>query len=128
VYESQVIQAMVDTAAQCSLTIPFFVLLADRMASGYEFYFEPGGDIVPDIEKLVLLLDENLARKNEEYKQKRASGRLKPLRAWRLKPGTAMCFRAHFVQCGQREGQFKMQCLAYKDEVGFDFQPQLATS
>jgi hypothetical protein len=30
------------------------------------------------------------------------------------------------VKRGQREGQFKVQCLAYKDEVGFDFRPQLA--
>lgn len=126
-YEKQVIQATADTAAQCSLTIPFFVMLADRAAGCYEFYFEPGGSAAPDLQDLGRLLDENLCRQNEEYKQKRASGRLKPLRAWRLKPGAATSFRAHFVKRGQREGQFKVQCLAYKDEVGFDFRPQLAS-
>jgi hypothetical protein len=125
-YEKQVIQATADTATQCSLTIPFFVMLADRAAGCYEFYFEPGDSAVTDIEELGRLLDENLCRQNEEYKQKRASGRLKPLHAWRLKPGAATSFRAHFVKRGQREGQFKVQCLAYKDEVGFDFRPQLA--
>ena len=125
-YEKQVIQATADTAAQSSLTIPFFVMLADRVAGCYEFYFEPGGSAVTDIEELGRLLDENLCRQNEEYKQKRASGRLKPLRAWRLKPGAATSFRAHLVKRGQREGQFKVQCLAYKDEASFDFRPQLA--
>jgi sterol desaturase/sphingolipid hydroxylase (fatty acid hydroxylase superfamily) len=125
-YEKQVIQATADTATQCSLTIPFFVMLADRAAGCYELYFEPGGSTVPDLRELGRLLDENLCRQNEEYKQKRASGRLKPLQAWRLKPGAATSFRAHFVKRGQREGQFKVQCLAYKDEAGFDFRPQLA--
>ena len=121
------IQATADTAAQYSLTIPFFVMLADRMAGYYEFYFEPDGSVAPDLKELGRLLDENLCRHNEEYKQKRASGRLKPLLAQRLKPGAATSFRAHLVKRGQKEGQFKVQCLAYKDEVGFDFQPQLAT-
>jgi len=126
-YEKQVIQATADTATQCSLTIPFFVMLADRAAGRYEFYFEPGGSAASNFQELGRLLDENLCRQNEEYKQKRASGRLKPLQAWRLKPGAATSFRAHFVKRGQREGQFKVQCLAYKDEVGFDFRPQMAS-
>jgi hypothetical protein len=126
-YEKQVVQAAADSAAQCSLTIPFFVMLADRVAGRYEFYFEPGGSAASNFQELGRLLDENLCRQNEEYKQKLASGRLKPLQAWRLKPGAATSFRAHFVKRGQREGQFKVQCLAYKDEVGFDFQPQMAS-
>lgn len=127
-YESQVIQATADTATRCSLTIPFFVMIADREAGGYEFYFEPSGSAAtaPDLPEFARLLDEHLCRQNEEYKQKRASGRLKPLRAWRLKPGAATSYRAHFVKRGQREGQFKVQCLVYKDEAGFDFRPQLA--
>ncbi len=125
-YEKQVIQATTDTATQCSLTFVFFILLADRDASRYEFYFEPGGSVVPDLDELSRLLDENLGQQNEEYKQKRASGRLMPLLARRLKPGAATNFRVHLVKRGQKEGQFKVQCLAYKDEAGFDFQPQLA--
>jgi sterol desaturase/sphingolipid hydroxylase (fatty acid hydroxylase superfamily) len=126
-YEKQVIQATADTATQCSLTIPFFVMLADREASCYEFYFELGGDAAPDLDELSRLIDENLCRQNEEYKQKRASQRLKSLRVWRLRSGTATSFRAHMVKRGQREGQFKVQCLVYKDEIGFDFRPLLAS-
>lgn len=126
-YEKQVTQATADLATQCSLTIPFFIALADRTAGRYEFYFEVSGSNALGLQELSLLLDENLCRHNEEYKQKRASGRLKPLLAQRLKPGAATSFRAHLVKRGQKEGQFKVQCLAYKDEVGFDFQPQLAT-
>lgn len=126
-YETQVTQATVATAAQCSITIPFFIALADRDAGRYEFYFELSGSPAPDLHELSRRLDENLSRQNEEYKQKRASGRLKPVQAWLLKTGAATCFRAHLVKRGQKEGQFKAQCLAYKDEVGFDFKPQLAT-
>ena len=125
-YETQVTQATADTAAQCSLTFPFFIVLADRGTGRYEFYFELGGSMAPDLRELSRLFDENLCRQNEEYKQKRASGRLKSAQAWLLRPGAATCFRAHLVKRGQREGQFKAQCLAYKDEVGFDFQPQIA--
>ncbi len=127
IYETQVIQATADTAAQCSLTFPFFIVLADRFAGCYEFYFELNGSSALDIEELSRLLDENLCRQNDEYMQKRASSRLKPLMAWQLKPGTATNFRTHLVKRGQKEGQFKVQCLAYKDEVDFDFHPQLMT-
>jgi len=124
-YEKQVIQATADLAAQCSLTIPFFIALADRTAGRYEFYFELSGSVAPDLQELSRLLDENLCRQNEEYMQKRASGRLKPLLAQRLRWGAATSFRAHMVKHGQKEGQFKVQCLAYKDEVGFDFELHL---
>jgi hypothetical protein len=124
-YETQVTQATVDTAAQCSLTIPFFIVLADRVAGRYEFYFELIGSATPELQELSRRLDENLCRQNEEYKQKRASGRLKPALARLLKQGTATRFRAHLVKRGQKEGQFKAQCLAYKDEVDFDFQQHL---
>lgn len=126
-YEAQVTQATTDTAARCSLTIPFFIALADRESGRYEFYFELGGSPAPDLREFSRLLDENLCRQNEEYKQKRASGRLRPVHAQLLKAGAATCFRAYLVKRGQKEGQFKAQCLAYKDEVGFDFRPQLAT-
>jgi hypothetical protein len=125
-YETQVTQATADTAVQCSLTFPFFIVLADRNSGRYEFFFEISGPTVPDLRELGQLFDENLCRQNEEYKQKRASGRLQPAQAWLLKFGAATRFRAHLVKCGQREGQFKVQCLAYKDEVGFDFLPQVA--
>lgn len=122
-YENQVILATTDTAAECSLSIPFFVMLADRDAACYDFYFEPGSSTAIDRHQLGRALDGSLCRQNEEYKQKRASGRLKPLRTWQLKPGAATSYRAHMVKRGQREAQFKVQCLAYKDEAGFDFRP-----
>jgi sterol desaturase/sphingolipid hydroxylase (fatty acid hydroxylase superfamily) len=126
-YENQVTQATADMATECSLDIPFFIVLADRVAGHYAFYFELNVPTPPDLPELGKLLDAHLCRQNEEYKQKRASGRLKPLQARQLKPGTASSFRAHQVKHGQKEGQFKAQCLVYKDEVDFDFLSQLAT-
>ncbi len=125
-YEMQVTQATADTAEQLSLTFPFFIALADRTAGRYEFYFELPGCDARDTQELSERLDENLGRRNEEYRAKRASARLKPLLARRLRSGTATSFRAHLVNRGQKDSQFKIQCLAYKDEVGFDFQSVLA--
>ena len=78
------------------------------------------------LQELGHLLDRYFCQQNDEYKQKLASGRLKPLHARQLKPGTATHFRAHMVKRGQKDGQFKVQCLAYKDEVDFDFSSRLA--
>lgn len=126
-YEKQVVQAISELAAQCSLDLPFFIVLADRMAGHYEFYFELAGTIAPNAAELGNLLDRLICRQNDEYKQKLASGRLKPLQARLLTAGTATHFRAHRVKRGQKDGQFKTQCLAYKDEVDFDFSSRLAT-
>jgi len=126
-YEKQVIQATAALATQCSLEIQFFIVLADRVAGHYDFYFESGDAVTPDLQELAQLLDTHFCLQNDEYKQKRASGRLKPLQARRLKPGTATHFRAHMVKGGQKDGQFKAQCLVYRDEVGFDFSSQFAT-
>ena len=126
-YEKQVIQATADMAAQCSLDIAFFIVLADRIAGRYEFHFELSRPGTPDLQELERLLDTFFCEHNDEYKQKLASSRLKPLQARQLKPGTATHFRAHMVKRGQKDGQFKVQCLAYKDEVDFDFSSQLAT-
>lgn len=126
-YENQVVQATADMAAECSLDIPFFMVLADRIAGHYAFYFELNGTTTLNLPELGKLLDAHFCQQNEEYKQKLASGRLKPMQAQRLKSGTASIFRAHQVKRGQKEGQFKAQCLAYRDEVDFDFLSQLAT-
>jgi len=125
-YEKQTTRTTADTAKQCSLSIPFFIPLADRSASRYEFYLELAASSTPNLQRLNRLLDENLCQQNEEYKQKRASGRLKPAEARFLKSGTATRFLEHLVKRGQKEGQFKVQCLAYKDDVDFDFQRYLA--
>jgi len=127
-YEKQVIQATADMAAQCSLDIPFFIVLADRIAGRYEFYFELSQSCTPNLQELAHLLDKHFCQHNDEYKQKLASGRLKPLQARQFQPGTATHYRAHMVKRGQKDGQFKVQCLAYKDEVDFDFSSHLATA
>jgi sterol desaturase/sphingolipid hydroxylase (fatty acid hydroxylase superfamily) len=125
-YEKQVIQATSELAAQCALDIPFFIVLADRIAGRYEFHFELDDPIAQDTRELGSLLDRYLCQQNVEYQHKRASGRLKPLQAHLLKVGTATNFRAHMVKRGQKDGQFKVLCLAYKDEVDFDFSSRLA--
>lgn len=125
-YETQVTQATVEMAEQCALTISFFIALADRDAGHYAFYLELSVSVSPDISELSRLLDEHLCRQNEEYQQKRASGRLKPAQLWLLRSGSAKRFRTHLVNRGQKEGQLKIPCLAYKDEMSFAFQEEIA--
>ncbi len=124
-YEKQVIQAVESTANHYSLAMPFFIALADRSTSSYAFYLELTGASRPNLQELCRMLDDTLCEQNEEYKQKRGSGRLKPTQALLLSPGTATRYREHLVARGQKDGQFKAQCLVYSDEVDFDFRQQL---
>ncbi|HBH79689.1 MAG TPA: hypothetical protein DDY39_07680, partial [Nitrospira sp.] len=66
-------------------------------------------------------VDEQLARLNIEYKAKRESGRLQPLRTVPLRPDTADAYRAHCVAKGQRDAQFKLIRLQYGQDCSFDF-------
>ena len=59
---------------------------------------------------------------NIEYRCKRDSGRLAPLRAAWLRPTTAEAYKRFCVERGQREGQFKAAALAYRREFGFDLE------
>jgi hypothetical protein len=120
-YETQVTQAIASIIEQCSVTIPFFIALADRSAGHYLFCLEVSGSVSPDLGKLAGKLDEQLGQQNDEFREKRASGRLRPTRVCALKPGAVARFRAHLVQRGQKEGQLKVPCLAYRDELDFDF-------
>lgn len=123
-YEKQVTKAASELVAHYALEISFYIVLADRVSGHYEFYFESSATLVQPEQEMASLLDTCLCQQNDEYKQKRASGRLEALRVRQLKPGSASLFRAHKVAQGQKDGQFKVQCLAYKDDVDFDFSSQ----
>ena len=120
-YEHQVVEA-VDTVLKASgIACEFYVMLADVHAAGYTLYLEQAA--VPS--SFSCKVDEQLTRMNVEYEAKRESGRLQPLRAVLLRPGTAEAYRAHCVARGQRDAQFKLIRLQYPHDCSFDFSQHL---
>jgi len=118
--EDQVNLAMAEVAATARVSVPFYVVLADAAASHYCAYIE--GDA--DAQRVVALaepLDAKLAALNIEYRSKRASGRLQPLRVVSLSSGAGRAYREHYVRKGQRDAQFKVLTLRDALDVDFDF-------
>lgn len=118
-YEGQVIDALGEIEA--AHHAPFCLLLADETASRYQLYLEP--ETACDADALAEALDRALTRRNIEYRDKRASGRLHPLIVTLLRPGAGDAYKQHALAHGQREGQFKYLALQYRRECAFDFAP-----
>jgi len=122
-YESQVTQAVAQVQQDRRLALPFFVALADEQASEYQIFVElPSTDAAAPV--IAGEIDRRLAEISLEYREKRASGRLKPLRTIRVRPGTGELYRQHCVARGQCDGQFKVLRLQYRRECAFDFADQ----
>lgn len=119
-YESQVLSA-VDGAMQALGRTPRFVMmLADEEARGYRLYVEPDAMPSADAGMLARDVDARLRGLNVEYDAKRASERLLALQASWLRKDTGEAYKRDCVQRGQREGQFKIVALAYRNSFEFD--------
>ncbi len=116
-YEGQVIDAMQELEPIHHAA--FYLLLADESASRYRLFLEcaPGCD--PSA--LAEALDATLARRNLEYRDKRASGRLDMPEILPLRLGAGDAYKQDAMARGQREGQFKFLALQYQRECAFDF-------
>jgi hypothetical protein len=120
VAEDQINVAMAEVAAAAGVSVPFYVVIADAAAAGYCAYVEG----YAESQRIVALadpLDTKLALLNIEYRTKRASGRLRPLRVVALSSGAGRAYREHYVRKGQRESQFKVLTLRDATDVDFDF-------
>ncbi len=116
-YEHQAVEAVERVLRALNMACEFYVMLADVHQARYTLYFEQTA--VPS--SFSNEVDEQLARLNVEYEAKRESGRLQPLRAALLRPGTAEAYRAHCVAQGQRDAQFKLIRLQYAHDCSFNF-------
>jgi sterol desaturase/sphingolipid hydroxylase (fatty acid hydroxylase superfamily) len=116
-YEGQVIDAMQELEPMHHAA--FYLLLADESASRYRLFLEcaPGCDP----RALAPGLDAALARRNLEYRDKRASGRLDMPEIVPLRLGAGDAYKQDAMARGQREGQFKFLALQYQRECAFDF-------
>ena len=119
-YESQVLTAWEKALASTGRHAEFFVLTADIAAAGYRAYAQL--DNADALHSLAVRLDAELCAQNVEYRDKRASGRLKPVEVCALKKGTSEAYRRKKVAAGQRDSQFKVIALCYQEETTFDFE------
>ena len=117
-YEHQVIDAVEDVLRACGIACEFYVMLASVEDFRYTLCLEQ----VPLQVGLEPLLEKRLAEVNVEYRAKRDSGRLQPLRVLYLGPGAGNAYRQHCVDSGQREAQFKVIRLQYAHDCLFDFE------
>lgn len=116
-YEDQILEALSTATAY---PVEFFVVLADEQASTYQLYVEGPSSPTTTLQ-LEAAMDEQLQTINLEYRSKRSSGRLAPLTAVALRPGTGNRYRRYCVDSGQRDAQFKHLVLRYASDCDFDF-------
>ena len=119
-YEAQALEAVSGALEERGCRASFFIVLADRERAEYTLFLEAaaGGWRASELADAV---DGRLKETNAEYAGKRASGRLRPMRAVRLSAGAGAAYRADRVAAGQREMQFKFLHLQYADECPFPF-------
>ncbi|MFZ5557189.1 MAG: GH3 family domain-containing protein [Pseudomonadota bacterium] len=126
-HEEQLLSAVAAAAQRYRVTPLFVMALADEGGAGYRVYVEPAEASPPGGAALAAAIEAQLGELNIEYRAKRASGRLQPLRLAWLRPGTLDALRRHAVERGQREGQFKTVALQYAKDFAFPIADHLAT-
>jgi sterol desaturase/sphingolipid hydroxylase (fatty acid hydroxylase superfamily) len=115
-YESQIIEAFQSMQWKAM----YYQVLADVNDSRYIGYIEWHNEPNESQEELSAIMDESLAKLNVEYAEKRASKRLNPFVLKYLPPGSFTQIKKQAVEAGQKEGQFKMVMLQYKDQFKWD--------
>jgi hypothetical protein len=115
-HESQVIEAMQKLREDHHLECDFFMMFGCHESLRYSLFIEakPFADVTR-------LLEKYIGQLNIEFKAKRASARLKETSILFLKDGTAELYKQHYIDQGQREGQFKLINLQYNKDCTFDF-------
>jgi hypothetical protein len=112
-HERQFIEAVHETEKKTGKIAPFFVGFADPQKSNYKFYFEfANQDIsVSEAREFTAYLDSCLQDYNPEYREKRASDRLKMPETALLGAESFERFKAACIDRGYRDGQFKLNLL-----------------
>jgi hypothetical protein len=112
-HERQFIEAVHETEKKTGKIAPFFVGFADPQKSNYKFYYEfANQDIsITEAEEFTAYLDRCLQDYNPEYREKRASNRVKAPETALLGPESFERFKATCINRGYRDGQFKLNLL-----------------
>ena len=112
-HERQFIEAVHEVEKKTGKIAPFFVGFADPNKSNYKFYYEFKDQFISfaEAEDFTTCLDRCLQDYNSEYREKRASGRLKAPETAILAPESFERFKASCIDRGYRDGQFKVNLL-----------------
>ncbi|MDR0487217.1 MAG: GH3 auxin-responsive promoter family protein [Treponema sp.] len=112
-HERQFIEAVHEVEKKTGKIAPFFVGFADPQKSNYKFYYEFADQniSVSEAEEFTAQLDRCLQDYNPEYREKRASNRLKTPETALLSPESFERFKATCINRGYRDGQFKLNLL-----------------
>ena len=92
-------------------------MLADVKRACYHLLLESDGS--PDCAALADDIDAGLGCSNIEYRDKRSSGRLLPLKCHLMRKGFFEACKRQALDQGQREGQYKTLALQYRADFGF---------
>jgi len=112
-HERQFIEAVHEVEKKTGKIAPFFVGFADPQKSNYKFYYEFADQFISygEAEEFTAQLDRCLQEYNPEYREKRASDRLKAPETAILPPESFERFKATCIDRGYRDGQFKLNLL-----------------
>ena len=116
-YEFHVMAAVEAIQQVYHITVDFYLMLADPLTLQYTLYLEHA----PLDFFVGHRLEQYMQQTNLEFHAKRESGRLEPLQIVYLKPGTGDAYKAHCLQQGQRDTQFKVVRLQYAKDCSFNF-------
>ncbi len=116
-YEFHVMAAVERIQQEYQIMVDFYVMLADPLTLQYTLYLEH-----PPLDFFVgYKLEQHMGIANVEFQSKRESGRLQPLIIVYLQPGTGEAYKAHCLQQGQRDTQYKVVRLQYARDCSFNF-------
>jgi hypothetical protein len=112
-HERQFIEAVKAVEQVTRRKVAFFVGFADVNNSNYRFYYEFVDQDVTNVEaeEFTKLVDAELQQYNVEYKDKRASNRVKSPEPYILGSGSFERFKSKCIDQGYRDGQFKLNLL-----------------
>jgi len=112
-HECQFIEAVHEVEKKTGKIAPFFVGFADPQKSNYKFYYEFADQniSITEAEEFTIYIDKCLQDYNSEYKEKRASNRVKQPETALLGPESFEKFKAACIDKGYRDGQFKLNLL-----------------
>lgn len=118
--EYQVTHAVAEEFTRQILQLPVYSLAPcwDDRQPYYALFVETGACDTGRIGELLAAIDANLSRGNDEYRGKRASGRLGPIQVVWLAPGTwAEWDRKRLAGTGGSADQYKHPCLINDPEI-----------
>ena len=112
--EDQVIAAVSLGLESIGHVADALLVLADVSAGHYRIFVEVPQEV--PIKSLSKKIEDELRKRNIEYNDKRASGRLSPLTVERFLKGAGQAIKDNFLAKGVRETQYKPPVLAYWNE------------